>query len=71
MAFFSVVVPLFLNRRDWKNTKSDSYSGLTYSTMDAIGPPAMFWRTRVGSLLLVFLTVSETDVTISLLDLHL
>lgn len=51
MAFFSVVVPLFLNRRDWKNTKSDSYSGLTYSTMDAIGPPAMFWRTRVGSLL--------------------
>lgn len=33
---------------DWKNTKLDSYSGLTYSRVGATCSPAELWRAGVG-----------------------
>lgn len=65
-------------RMDWKNTKLDSYSGLSFAGVDATCSPAKLWGTKVGCRLLgldagswVILPASEADVMISRIRLAL
>lgn len=61
MAFFLVVCHDSWIAMCWKNTKLGSYSGLSYSCIEAICSPANVWRVRTGSRSLLRFTVREIE----------